>query len=248
MLVQMLIGEEVNFVYGDVAIRNDGLLTRDQFKAKLISIVRGSRKLNIVAFAGKSGAGKDTAASALRYSSYSTTLTFAGPLKRAIAELFGLTNEHLYGDKRNTPVLRNGWSARKACQWLGTDMVRNTIDKDNFIRRMDMRLLEQSMESNVLITDVRFDNEVDLIREYGGVIVKIIRPDQEEDAGSTEHESENGVTYSDYTVINNASLVEFENAIVKICKPLFCDDIRQGHKKKPRVTEGEEGEEGEEEQ
>jgi hypothetical protein len=65
---------------------------------------------------------------------------------------------------------------------------------------------------NIIVPDVRFQNEVDLIHRLGGKVVYIYRPVPLEDI----HESEVSATqlqHIDYTIENKGTLTEFEIAI-----------------------------------
>jgi hypothetical protein len=66
----------------------------------------------------------------------------------------------------------------------------------------------------VLVTDVRFDNEAEKLKELGAVILKIHRPDTELWQVAS-HASEGGVSekYIDFVVENKGTVDEFRQSL-----------------------------------
>lgn len=82
--------------------------------------------------------------------------------------------------------------------------------------RTDEQLLEEfgSIIPNLIISDVRFDNEAQAIKDKGGFIIEI-----ERDVDSTDsHASEKRLSDSmiDFVVINDGTLEEFENLLIMV--------------------------------
>lgn len=82
----------------------------------------------------------------------------------------------------STVIRQVGWEGAKEAvpevrslmQLYGTDAIRAIFDRDIWWRT-GLRLA-QSEDSPVAITDVRFPDEANAIREAGGYLVKIVRP------------------------------------------------------------------------
>lgn len=148
---------------------------------------------NVIGFSGKAGAGKDTAALYFINNGY-VKFSFAGVLKRASMILFNLTEDHLSNEGKNIPLDKwNGRSPRELLQWLGTDVMRNQFDKDFFIIHAKHEITELLMHNKgVVITDVRFENEAQLIHSMGGMIFNITRNDRTK-IQNESHESEKGL-------------------------------------------------------
>jgi len=73
-----------------------------------------------------------------------------------------------------------------------------------------------NIDTNIVITDVRYQNELDMIHKNGGIIIKINRPDN---INIDDHESENYIDYIknyDYCINNNASIDDLSEQIIKI--------------------------------
>lgn len=159
----------------------------------------------LIGICGKRGSGKDTLALRLVERRGFTQFAFASPLKEAIRALFGFDVEK---DKID-PLW--GISPRSALQVLGTDLIRNQLGEllglteNVFITRMRHHLLQE--RGPVVISDVRFPDEVSLVKEMGGIIIKVVRPGIPGD----DHESETSLddVSPDILLENDSSLEDF---------------------------------------
>lgn len=146
----------------------------------------------LVGFVGRAGAGKDYAANTLMRmipDINCQVYKMAGPIKEFCKEVFDWSDEHIDGSLKEVPN-KYGVSPRKAMQLLGTEFGR-TVDPDVWPRYC-LRKIEKDMTYEVarssktglsswglsrvqaaLITDVRFPNEAKLVREEGGLLVRI---------------------------------------------------------------------------
>lgn len=172
----------------------------------LIPYVPGT--VRIIGVAGKAGSGKDTFASLLVHRDGFTRLAFADPLKKALSELFSIPLEHM-----NHPIakerINQTWlrSPRQLLQWLG-DCARNEIGKDFFVILMAERI-NASGSQQVVISDVRYEQEAKFIRKMGGDIVELTRENRTTGMGIKEsnHSSEKGLPDKliDYRISNDGS-------------------------------------------
>ena len=124
----------------------------------------------VIGFMGYAGVGKTTAANAYRSIAPESIAvnSFAAPLKQAVKDLFLLSDEQVYGDftKKTTVDERWGKSPRQLLQIIGTDCLREMIDKKFHVKRMATWL--QCCESPVvIIDDIRFEDEAELVNRYG---------------------------------------------------------------------------------
>lgn len=128
----------------------------------------------LIGFAGPVGSGKTTAAKATGFK----RTYFAEPLKKCVRDLFLFSDEQLYTLEGKEAVdARWGKSPREIMQHFGTEYIRANFD--NFwVRRMAMELLNLRTQgfNNIVIDDVRFENEAAMIRGAGGVVIHIDRP------------------------------------------------------------------------
>jgi hypothetical protein len=141
---------------------------------------------------GAAGCGKDTIAQVMiGLDEYEfTRVAFADPLKD-VMRVLGID-----GNDRSIKELPHdilcGKSPRYAMQTLGTEWGRDLIGPDIWVR-CAKRKIELAMASgiDVVVTDVRFDEEADMVRSMGGCIVHVVRPGI---AAVAHHRSEIPVT------------------------------------------------------
>lgn len=155
--------------------------------------------MQIIGLTGKAGAGKTTVAMHLERHYGFKRLSFAEPLKRMLIETGLATYEELYVTK--TPM------SRKLMQVIGTDIIRNRVDKDFWVKQMAERIIELTRSGyfRFVIDDVRFQNEADFIRRLGGIVILITR-DCKDRVTDYNHESERLDLIVDATVTNNRDI------------------------------------------
>lgn len=140
----------------------------------------------IVGFCGFIGSGKDTAADYLiNYHGFRRD-SFANSLKDAVAHVFGWdrillegrTNEGRewreqvdtwWAERLSIPHLTPRWVLQ---QW-GTEVCRQGFHDDIWIASLENRLLKT--KDDIVISDVRFPNEIKAIKNAGGKVVRIVR-------------------------------------------------------------------------
>ena len=123
----------------------------------------------IIGICGHKGSGKDYLANILKqYTNYKIT-HFADPIKDILCEVFKISKDELNKLKNdeNTKIL--GTNMRSILQTFGTDVMQNMFGKRVWV---DLVL----KEDNLIISDVRFQHEVDAILEKGGFIIKLDSP------------------------------------------------------------------------
>lgn len=139
-------------------------------------------------------------------------VSFAEPIKRMVA---ALARENMgifaHGPKdRPLPAL-GGLTPREALHTVG--MAFRARDADYWVRiagRTADALMGDARPPVVVFTDVRFDNEADLVTGRGGVLVRVQRP--ENPVAPVRHLSERVPEGDYYTVLNDGTRrgMEFE--------------------------------------
>lgn len=124
-----------------------------------------------------------------------------------VEDLNDLTNYIIKGHCTDMGLFENKAyvKLRDLMQWFGTTIGRNLIGENVWIVGTIRKILKHrdKFDTNIYVTDVRFDNENDAIRKlYKGVTIKIVRDKNE----TNNHVSENIDFECNYTVINNTTL------------------------------------------
>jgi len=140
----------------------------------------------IVGVAGFIGSGKDTIADYLITFKGFKRMSYAGPLKDAVASIFGWERELLEGttkysrewrdsvdtwwaDRLEIPHLTPRWVLQ---QW-GTEVGRRAFHDDIWIASIENKL--RSVKDNIVISDCRFPNELKSIKRAGGITIRVNR-------------------------------------------------------------------------
>lgn len=133
---------------------------------------------NVVALAGRAGAGKSTLAEILVREHGYTRLRFAGPLKDMLRVL-GLTDAELDGPLKNEPCARlGGRTPRHAMQTLGTEWGRQMITPDLWCSAWARQARDcLGRGGRVVCDDYRFPlEEGTVLAAVGALVVKVERP------------------------------------------------------------------------
>ena len=136
----------------------------------------------IIGLVGFIGSGKGTVGDILEQKGFIKD-SFAKPLKDACAVMFGWPRELLEGDTEMSRKWReepdNYWSEkfgrvftpREALQKMGTEAGRDVFHKDIWV----ISLLNRAKGKDVVVTDVRFKNEIQYIQDNGGIVIRVKR-------------------------------------------------------------------------
>ena len=143
--------------------------------------------MKIVGFVGFQGSGKDTASFPLLEAGYKKT-SFAGKLKDCCATIFGWERSMLEGTDPESRLKREetdiwwaeklqkpGFSPRRAFQTIGTDTIRTHFDNNIWVYAVERQLTQE--DSNWVITDCRFPNEIKMLKDLGAIIIRVKRGD-----------------------------------------------------------------------
>jgi len=184
--------------------------------------------MKVVGISGKARSGKDTVADLLmakyaEQSGITHKYSFADPIKKACSELFGINIQMFYSGNRELILPEHGLSIRQIMQRFGTECMRGHFGEDFWIKKAECefeRIKEISENeqyapvSLIVIPDVRYCNEADLIRKYG-TIIHVDRDDVPDEVGDTGHTSEVGIArhMDDIMIDNNGTL---EDLIEKV--------------------------------
>lgn len=170
----------------------------------------------IIGFTGRKRSGKSTAARHLVEHYGFVELSFAQALKDMALSINPIIDFVYVGTFKGKPqfrpiyladaVNRYGWErvkdrapeARRFLQRLGTEGVRDHIGVDTWVDKVDRQIRAIAGRRSIVIADVRFENEAELVRIYGGIVVEVTRG---ENPPPPEHSSEAGVT-ADFEIVH----------------------------------------------
>lgn len=208
----------------------------------------------IVGILGFIGSGKGTVASKLVSDYNFRQDSFANSLKDACSLIFDWPRHMLEGDTKESREWReipDQWWSKKlkipnftprlALQLIGTDCLRNNFNEDIWFLTLENRLRKSS--KNVVISDVRFPNEIKFIRDQGGVLLRVDRGPQPvwyetallANKGNSIAKEAMAKTYTDahfsewawagtdfdYLINNNGSISELDHRIKDIIPHVF---------------------------
>ena len=146
--------------------------------------------MTIIGLVGNKGVGKDTVADYLVKLNFHK-IAFADVLKKSIKVLFNWSDEELNGS--NKEVIDETWNVapREILQLLGTECLRDIISPKidtsitfNGVTRefsfhikrlyLNMKKLLETTD-NIVISDIRFQDELDFVHFIGGIVIKVDR-------------------------------------------------------------------------
>ena len=158
----------------------------------------------IVGFVGFIGSGKDTAADYLVNFHGFRRDSFANTLKDAVACVFGWDRTMLEGRTKSSREWREQrdewWSQRLGreitprlmLQLWGTEVCRQGFHDDIWIASLENKMRKTT--DDIVISDVRFPNEIKAIHNAGGIVVRVARGEDPEwyDAAVSVNQGPNG--------------------------------------------------------
>jgi len=172
---------------------------------------------------------KDAVSNYLQSDYNFTKLAFATSLKNICKEIFDLTDDQLNG--KNKDIVDSYWNIepRKILQYVGTELFREKlgelipqIGKNIWIKKIQ-KTIESCPSICFVITDVRFQNEIDMIHAINGKIIYVIKPLYDNTILS-QHILESGIDNLkniDFIVYNDSSLSQLFIKIDKIVMNLI---------------------------
>lgn len=176
----------------------------------------------IIGISGLKGSGKDTIAAHMVNEFGFERYSFADPIKNACRHLFGFTDEQLWGSEKEVKDVFWGVTPRQVLQVMGTELFQFDLIKHipelgsigrSFWVKVFERWYENNSEKNIVIPDVRFHHEVEILRKLGAIIWKVERGSVED---TDPHPSEvelRKMNDFDYTFINNGTIEELNKEV-----------------------------------
>lgn len=164
-----------------------------------------------IAFCGKKRTGKDTLSQFMVTTYGYSHAKFAEPLKMVSHQLFHIPKDNFETDLKDIVDERWGVTPRKLLQFIGTEMMQFKIQEiiPNIGRTFWARNLvdRTSNMTNVVISDLRFPHEVDVLRDtFDEVTVVKISRNLGSDTDLHASEVEVDDIHPDFTLDNNTDI------------------------------------------
>jgi hypothetical protein len=189
----------------------------------------------IIGLVGLKGSGKTTVANYLVEHFGFCELCIAAPLKR-VASVFGFTDRQLYGTQREKNEVHPNWgvSAREFMQTFGTDVCRNVLPVafpnmkigahgSVWLSMMEHELAAMHPSQRIVVSDVRFENEAQVLSELENVhLVRITRPSSAPFDRFAQHESEQRMAsiVTDHTLMNDGTFEHIHQQVDTVLSDL----------------------------
>lgn len=182
----------------------------------------------LIGVVGKKGSGKDTFAEGLM--PQFENLKFAAPIKEMLRALYryaGFSEDEIKrrieGDLKEKICPLLGTTPRWAMQTLGTEWAQ-MLEPEQGVWRRIWEKNYMTRETPAVVTDVRFEAEAALIKQWGGTLVRIERPLQTHtDTHPSEVEMDNIQT--DYTLQNDGGIKELREKAKEIQLQKFNQEL-----------------------
>lgn len=202
----------------------------------------------IIGICGFQGSGKDTMADYLIKNYGFIKLSFASALKDVVSSIFGWSRDKLEGLTKEDRIWReeiDDWWAKElkitnltpryVLQYFGTELFRKHWVPDIWVKTVEYKLIPLHGK-NIVVTDCRFENEINMLIRYGAKIIHVHRNlpiwfynyqhGEHVDEVYNLHESEIKWIrcYIDAEIDNNGPVVELYEKINILCKKLLKDN------------------------
>lgn len=175
----------------------------------------------IVAVCGPARVGKDTFAQEFARLSGYKVHRFAETIKDVAKMMFGWGDDIIESSKKEEIDPEWGFSPRKFMLLFGTEFMRDTFDKDIWIKVFQKRFGAEGL----VIPDCRFPNEAEWTRSHGGILVHVQRANFKPD-NYGGHESERGLPHrhDDWVTLPCIDVDAVHAAALEFYTSIFADN------------------------
>ena len=165
----------------------------------------------IIGISGKKRSGKDTVYELIRILKQGDGIVpvraaFGDQIKEEVAGVTGVDVDHIEEHKeRFRPML----------QWWGADFRRHYKGESYWLDKMLVKMKTITGNEVLVITDVRYPNEAELVKEAGGIMIRVERDTGLEDAHSSENLLDSFEGF-DYQLTNNGTVFDLKEKVARI--------------------------------
>ena len=171
----------------------------------------------IIGISGKKRSGKDTVYKLIKGLKDSAGIhplraAFGDQIKEEVAGVTGVDLDHIEEHKeRFRPML----------QWWGADFRRHYKGESYWLDKMLAKMKTIAGKEVLVITDVRYPNEAELVKRAGGIMLRVERKTGLEDAHSSENLLDNFEGF-DYRLTNNGTIYDLKEKVARIVSHHCC--------------------------
>jgi hypothetical protein len=167
--------------------------------------------IQVIGICGNKFHGKDTIADHLVKNYGFAKISFGDPIKNALQQIFHFSDEQLWGNKKEEKDQYWNITPRETMQYVGTECFRNCFgnmfphigDKIWIMSlQQQLEIMIKNGQTKIVIPDVRFPNEAELVRKLNGYMIRVVRPYL---MNSDPHASESYINRIcvDFEIVNN---------------------------------------------
>lgn len=177
----------------------------------------------VLGLCGRARAGKDTVATMFK-TAYPMLrqLQIGSPVKHASMSLFGFTSRQVDGPEKDILDDRYQCTPRELMMWLATSTIQK-CGASHFSTRLGtprlQELINECSTTPVIITDVRFEQDAQLVRSFEGSIVRIVR-NMDEVMLARKFEKDTHRVNCDHLIRNDGTEEDLRRRVESLAKTL----------------------------
>jgi hypothetical protein len=174
----------------------------------------------IIGLSGYAQSGKDSTAELLCLNYGYTRLAFADPMRQALMiinpKLDSITRVSDLVEDYGWDVAKKNPEVRRLLQVLGTDFGRKMLGDDVWI---NIALSGIKSEDKIVISDVRYPNEAQAIKNLGGTVWRINRHNHSAVNGHTSEHAMDNYMFN-HVIYNDGTLDDLSDEVFMLAKEL----------------------------
>ena len=169
--------------------------------------------MTIIGIGYKKRSGKDTITDQLVGEHGFHRIAFADRLKDVAEQMFMWDARHFVGDAKERVDEFWGLSPRRALQLLGTEAGRQVFGHDIWIKHVLYVIKQRPDIRDWVISDVRFPDEAQAIKDWGGVVWRVDRPGLVGGDGHASETAMDGYDGWDQVIVNDGTVDELRDKV-----------------------------------
>ena len=168
----------------------------------------------IIGISGKKRSGKDTIYRLIKELNgiHPLRAAFGDQIKEEVADVTGVEVDHIEENKEHF---------RPMLQWWGSDFRRHYNGESYWLDKMLAKMQTLAAKEVMVITDVRYPNEAELVKQAGGIMIRVDRRTGLEDPHSSENLLDDFEGF-DYRLTNNGTMFDLKEKVQRIVDHHCC--------------------------